>query len=105
MDSLLPPMVVLIAGAVFAGYRCLLEYRAPSTHPMAPTVPRLRAVLWLSATAFFTLSLWMLARGLIVFAVIVTLCALIVSACSRISAPEEKMGDTDNLIPTSLNTP
>ncbi|MBI8989689.1 hypothetical protein [Corynebacterium meridianum] len=48
-------------------------------HPAAPSVTHLRAILWLIAVAFFVLSLWMLTRGLIVFAGTVTVCALVVS--------------------------
>ncbi|MBI8999861.1 hypothetical protein M0E87_03345 [Corynebacterium sp. CCM 9185] len=78
MDPLLLPMVVLLGGTLFAGYQGATDYLRPSAHPMMPTVPHLRAVLWLTGAAFFLLSLWMLVRGLVAFAVVVTICALVV---------------------------
>ena len=78
MDPLLLPVVVLLGGTLFAGYRGATECLRPSTHPMMPSVPHLRAVLWLIGAAFFLLSLWLLVRGPVAFAVVVTFCALIV---------------------------
>ena len=57
-------------------------------HPAAPSVPHLRAVLWLIAAAFFLLTLWMPARGLIVFAGTVTVCTLVVAV-----AADRRVGD------------